>query len=578
MAFTLSERVSGDPRQGVWAHVSRDHPGKYFLIERTRFRRVASGYGTLAQAESFIRRCGWTFLGTKDYAGLAPPSGSSRSTRQSPAKFSLTPKSSRKSNGQSTAADTDRRLAEIVTRRIAPKWLASLGRKTSKENAGLMDWLIGHAKNGTRPGHNDPTDPLFAERDRAIDEIRRRLTGSRSVGTRPVVAAGTRLGAAALVRKEAPNWINARGSSHQQERVDYLISAARSGRRPTRGNLDDPNIRERERAYDLLLAKFEAESGAALQAIPPVARERDGRVKTNPSESGKPSAMGFPNPGLRPGALSSTDRRGEVIGTRRVYGLIAEGAWAKVYLVYNDLVERWEVIKLLSYFRSDRDSRDRFRTEAQAIKDLRHPNIVKLHDVGTYQESPFLVLEWIEGGSLEELLGTSTFGLASRSCEVVSDVSEALDYAHAHGVIHRDVKPSNILLRGTQAVLADFGIAKLVATTSSLTRTGQSLGTPQYMAPEQCRIGKSVSFLADVYSLGCVAYELLSGSPPFVGDPMTVMHAHIYDTAARPSVHNPNVTPVIDEVIMTALEKDPHSRFGSAREFATALTAAYYSA
>jgi serine/threonine protein kinase len=214
---------------------------------------------------------------------------------------------------------------------------------------------------------------------------------------------------------------------------------------------------------------------------------------------------------------------------------------------------------------------DRFKREALAAASLSHPGVVTVFDAGEDHEGPFIVMEFVEGETLANLLRREERLSPERGVEIAARVAEALDHAHRRGLVHRDVKPGNILLDTVGNVkVADFGIAKSLQDTERFTRTGTVLGTAAYLAPEQAA-GDGATAASDIYGLGVVLYEMLTGRVPFEAEtPVAVALAHQTRAPARPGRFAP-VPPTLEGIIMRALAKDPGQRFGSAEEMAGAL-------
>jgi serine/threonine-protein kinase len=213
----------------------------------------------------------------------------------------------------------------------------------------------------------------------------------------------------------------------------------------------------------------------------------------------------------------------------------------------------------------------RFRREAQNAAALNHPAIVAVYDTGETQSEfgplPYIVMEYVDGQTLREIVKTTGPLSQQRVIEVMADVCAALDFSHRHQIIHRDVKPANIMITRQGAVkVMDFGIARALGEGQNVTQTAAVIGTAQYLSPEQAR-GEQVDARSDVYAAGCVLFELLTGEPPFTGDtPVAVAYQHVREDPRRPSDVNPQITPALDAVILKALSKNPVNRYQSAAE------------
>ncbi len=245
-----------------------------------------------------------------------------------------------------------------------------------------------------------------------------------------------------------------------------------------------------------------------------------------------------------------------------------------VYRAYHEQLERTGAVKVLQAISPDADTVARFRHEAQAIAQLRHPNIVNVYDFGEFQGIPYMIVEYVPGGSLASRMA---HGLLDRTTALkyLRGIASGLDYAHGHGVVHRDVKPANVLLTAEDApVLADFGLAKLLQGTSLKSMTGVTTGTPAYMAPEQVT-GARVGPAADRYSLATIAYEMLTGTIPFDGLAlMELLYAQVHREPPAPSARAASLGPHVDAVLMRGLAKDPAARWESCTAFVDALGAA----
>ena len=214
----------------------------------------------------------------------------------------------------------------------------------------------------------------------------------------------------------------------------------------------------------------------------------------------------------------------------------------------------------------------RFRREAQNAAALNHPAIVAVYDTGEADTPrgplPYIVMEYVDGVTLRDIVHNDGPMPPRRALEVIADACQALNFSHQHGIIHRDVKPANIMISKTGAVkVMDFGIARAIADSgNSVTQTAAVIGTAQYLSPEQAR-GEPVDARSDVYSLGCVLYEMLTGEPPFVGDsPVAVAYQHVREDPEPPSVKRPGISPELDAVVLKALAKNPENRYQSAGE------------
>src|SRR5947207_5958228 len=245
-----------------------------------------------------------------------------------------------------------------------------------------------------------------------------------------------------------------------------------------------------------------------------------------------------------------------------------------VYRAYHSELERTGAVKVMQAITPDPDTVARFRHEAQAIARLRHPNIVDVYDFGEFQGTPYMIVEYIPGGSLagkmsQEMLDQQT------TLRYLRGIAAGLDYAHAHGVVHRDVKPANVLLAADDSpVLADFGLAKLMQGSSLKSMTGVTTGTPAYMAPEQVT-GSRVGPAADRYSLATIAYEMLTGVIPFDGEAlMELLYAQVHRLPPAPSSRNPALSPEVDGVRTKGRAKPPAASWDSATEVGDAVAAA----
>src|SRR5215216_4818094 len=262
-------------------------------------------------------------------------------------------------------------------------------------------------------------------------------------------------------------------------------------------------------------------------------------------------------------------------GRYRLGSLLGVGGMARVYLASDWVLERQVAVKVLSPpFAQDPVFVERFRREARAAARVSHPNIVAVFDSGSDAGQHYLVMEYVAGQSLAELLARQGRLVPRRAAELAIQVCGALAAAHAQGLVHRDVKPANVLVGDDgQVKVTDFGIVKAAAATT-LTGTGTVLGTAAYLSPEQAQ-GHPVDARSDLYSLGCVLYELLCGSPPFGSwadrSAVAIATRHVSEPPEPPSLRNPQVDPALDQVVLTALAKEPARRYQSADERHQAL-------
>lgn len=262
---------------------------------------------------------------------------------------------------------------------------------------------------------------------------------------------------------------------------------------------------------------------------------------------------------------------GQTIGGYQILAQIGKGGMAAVFKAYQPSLERYVAVKVLPPFYAEQDDTfvRRFRQEARAIANLRHPNILMVMDHGEFNGLTYIVMEYVEAGTLAELLGQPLD--PRKMASLIGQVAAALDYAHGQGVVHRDIKPSNILLpKPDWPLLTDFGLAKVVGGTR-LTQSGTIAGTPAYMSPEQGR-GEKVDFRSDIYSLGIVMYEMATGAVPYEAEtPMAVVVKHIIEPLPPPRSRNPELPEAIERVLLKALAKDPQDRYARANDFGEAL-------
>jgi eukaryotic-like serine/threonine-protein kinase len=253
---------------------------------------------------------------------------------------------------------------------------------------------------------------------------------------------------------------------------------------------------------------------------------------------------------------------------------LGAGGMATVYLAHDLKHDRRVALKVLKPELAAVLGAERFVVEIKTTAALQHPHILPLFDSGTADSFLFYVMPFIEGETLRDKLNRETQLGVDESVRIAREVLDALEYAHEHGIVHRDVKPENILLHGGHAMVADFGIALAVSAAAGgrMTETGLSLGTPHYMSPEQATAEKEITARSDVYSLGSVLYEMLSGNPPHTGSSAQQIIMRIITDPARPVGEvRKSVPPNVAAAVAKSLEKLPADRFESAKAFSEAL-------
>ena len=254
---------------------------------------------------------------------------------------------------------------------------------------------------------------------------------------------------------------------------------------------------------------------------------------------------------------------------------LGRGGMAIVFLARDHKFDRPVAIKVLRPELSASLGSERFLREIQIVARLQHPHVLPLYDSGQADGLLYYVMPYVEGESLRDRLKREKQLSLDDAIGISRDVSEALSYAHSHGVVHRDIKPENILLSGDQAIVADFGIARAVSQAGglSLTDSGLAIGTPPYMSPEQAAGSDELDARSDIYSLGCVLFEMLAGETPFTGPtPQAVVARHISETPPHLHIVRPSVPPAVERAIEKSLEKVPADRFTTALQFSQALT------
>ena len=260
-------------------------------------------------------------------------------------------------------------------------------------------------------------------------------------------------------------------------------------------------------------------------------------------------------------------------GRYELDGVVGRGGMAEVYRARDIRLDRIVAVKTLrDDLARDQTFQARFRREAQSAASLNHPSIVAVYDTGEDMVGPtpvpYIVMEYVDGRTLRDLLRDDRRLLPERALEITDGVLRALDYSHRNGIVHRDIKPGNVMLTRTGDVkVMDFGIARAVSDAqATMTQTAQVIGTAQYLSPEQAR-GERVDARSDLYSTGCLLYELLTGRPPFTGDsPVAIAYQHVRENPIPPSRVDPEIPPWADSIVLKAMAKDPGDRYQSAGE------------
>jgi hypothetical protein len=265
------------------------------------------------------------------------------------------------------------------------------------------------------------------------------------------------------------------------------------------------------------------------------------------------------------------DLIGHTLGQYRIVEQVGLGGMATVYKAFQPALDRYVAIKVLpAYYAHEPGFAERFVREAKAVARLTHPHVLPIYDFGQENGLSYIVMQYVPSGTLKDMLGQPVNLV--KAAEIVEQIADALDYAHEQGIIHRDVKPSNVLMdRGRWVLLSDFGLAKMVEGSAQLTGSGVGVGTPAYMAPEQGR-GLKVDRRADIYSLGIILYEMATGRVPFEAEtPMAVVVKHITEPLPLPRSIRPDLPETVERIILKALAKSPGDRYELAGNLAAAL-------
>ena len=269
-------------------------------------------------------------------------------------------------------------------------------------------------------------------------------------------------------------------------------------------------------------------------------------------------------------------QKGETIGPYEIDGPIGSGGMATVYKAHHSRLDRYVAIKVMhKAFLQDANFLARFSREARIVARLEHPNIVPIYDYDEYQGEPYLVMKIIEGPTLKQKMLKQGVTL-QETILIMRDIASALDYAHAHDVLHRDMKPSNVLIdRQGKPYITDFGLARLTQLGESTISQDMMLGTPYYISPEQAQGEKDLDHRTDIYSLAIILYEMITGRVPFMADtPYAIVHGHIYSVPDAPSVHKAGLPPAVDQVLLRGLAKARKDRYDSASVMIADLEAA----
>ena len=314
---------------------------------------------------------------------------------------------------------------------------------------------------------------------------------------------------------------------------------------------------------------------AYLGVIVTASRRSGSARKSRRPDARAPCCAGRPeNPRRRTVTQVRDMTQPRLLGGRyELDGVVGRGGMAEVYRARDIRLDRIVAVKTLREdLARDQTFQARFRREAQSAASLNHPSIVAVYDTGEDMMGPtpvpYIVMEYVDGRTLRDLLRDDRRLLPERALEITDGVLRALDYSHRNGIVHRDIKPGNVMLTRTGEVkVMDFGIARAVSDAqATMTQTAQVIGTAQYLSPEQAR-GERVDARSDLYSAGCLLYELLTGRPPFTGDsPVAIAYQHVRENPIPPSRVDPEIPAWADSIVLKAMAKDPGDRYQSAGE------------
>src|SRR5215510_1462361 len=268
---------------------------------------------------------------------------------------------------------------------------------------------------------------------------------------------------------------------------------------------------------------------------------------------------------------------GENIGPYRIVEQLGQGGMATVYKAYHASLDRYVAFKVLHpAFNADQSFAVRFQREARVVAKLEHPHIVPIYDYSEHETRPYLVMKFIEGDTLKARMDKGPLS-AEEITKIVDAVGSALAYAHKQGVLHRDVKPSNVLLATDGSIyLADFGLARMAQSGESTLSSDTVMGTPQYISPEQAMGKADLDARTDLYSFGVMLYEMVVGRVPFNADtPFAIIHDHIYSPLPLPHKVNPAVPEPVERVLLKSLAKERNDRFEEAGQLVAAFKGAW---